>query len=592
MKKILVPLLVLMLLCLSMTALAEGGDAITLELNTSKLPVYASGDPYLEGLTEQTDLPVLVMPVKKAYQLTVKVLPQTVKNKKIVLSVDNDAVAKASGNTVTAKAPGEAVLTIASAQDPAAVLQYRIVVIQPITRITLTASEKNVAAGGTITLTPVFTPENATRKQVTWSTTTGSLLSVDENGVVTGLKKGSGRVTATAADGSNVRVSININVTQGAQEITLDKPELTVDVKKTAMLKATVLPKDTNNKKVIWSSSDESIAKVDNTGRVTGVALGQCEIICTSQDNGEVQAKAAVQVQQPVTAIAFGPAPAIYAGETAQLTWTVSPENATNPALKLTSSSPKILTVADDGTVTGVSAGDVTIHAVTTDGSNRKAQLKTKVMQHVTDVHFLRHTAYIDLGLSSSAGVVIEPKKYTNHHMTWEIADPSIASVSQDQKDPAKVDIHGLSNGETTLTGTSEDGGLQTTLQVKVGEWNDALKWASATIDGRGNFLFKVKNHSSLTITRVVVEVECFDEAGNPAEGINRKDAGNKVNITYTNTLGPGETTSTKAWNASNYDNNIGWAVAKCRIKMFVIDGDWEKWVPKNKQQTKKISIN
>jgi uncharacterized protein YjdB len=413
---------------------------------------------------------------------------------------------------------------------------------------------------------------------------------VDENGVVTGLKKGNGRVTATAADGSNVRVSININVTQGAQEITLDKPELTVDVKKTAMLKATVLPKDTNNKKVIWSSSDESIAKVDNTGRVTGVALGQCEIICTSQDNGEVQAKAAVQVQQPVTAIAFGPAPAIYAGETAQLTWTVSPENATNPALKLTSSSPKILTVADDGTMTGVSAGDVTIHAVTTDGSNRKAQLKTKVMQHVTDVHFLRHTAYIDLGLSSSAGVVIEPKKYTNHHMTWEIADPSIASVSQDQKDPAKVDIHGLSNGETTLTGTSEDGGLQTTLQVKVGEWNDALKWSSATIDGRGNFLFKVRNDSSLTITKIVVEVECFEDDGTPVP-VNRKDAGNKVNITYTNTLGPGGTTSTNGWNAGNYDNMIGWDYTKCRIKMFVIDGDWEKWVPKNRQQMKKITI-
>ena len=591
MKKILVPLLVLMLLCLSMTALAEGGDAITLELNTSKLPVYAAGDPYLEGLTEQTDLPVLVMPVKKAYQLTVKVLPQTVKNKKITLSVDNDAVAKASGNTVTAKAPGEAVLTIASAQDPAVAIQYRIVVIQPITRITLTASEKSVAAGGTITLTPTFTPENATRKQVIWSTTTGTLLSVDENGVVTGLKKGSGRVTATAADGSNVRVSININVTQGAQGITLDKPELTVDVKKTAMLKATVLPADTNNKKVIWSSSDESIAKVDNTGRVTGVAVGQCEIICTSQDNGEVQARAAVQVQQPVTKITFGPAPSIYVGETAQLTWTVEPETATNPALKLSSSNAKILTVENDGVVTGVSAGDANINAVTTDGSNRKATLKTRVMQHVTSVQFLRHTAYIDRGTTSAAGVVIEPKKFTNHNMTWEVADTSIATISQNKKDPVKVDIHGVSNGDTTVTGTSEDGGFQTTLQVRVGEWNNAMKWVDATIDGRGNFLFKVKNTSSLTITRVVVEVECLDADGNPANGINRKDGGNIVNITYTRTLGPGKTSSTDGWQAGNYDNQIGWDVAKCRIKMFVIDNDWEKWVPKNKQQMKKITL-
>lgn len=590
MKKILVPLLVLALLCLGMTALAEGGDAITLELNTSKLPVYAAGDPYLDGLTEQTDLPVLVVPVKKAYQLSVKVQPQSVKNKKVTLSVDNDAVAKVAGNTLTGKAPGETVLTIASAQDPAAAIRYRVVVIQPITRITLTASAKSVAAGGTITLTPTFTPENATRKLVTWSTPTDKLLSVDGNGVVTGISKGNGRVTATAADGSNVRVSININVTQGAQEIKLDKPELTVDVKKTAMLKATVLPAAANNKKVIWSSSDESIATVNNAGRVTGVAIGQCEIICTSQDNGEVQARAAVQVQQPVTKIAFGPAPAVYAGETAQLSWTIEPDSATNKALKLTSSSPKILTVTDDGVVTGVTGGVANVNAITADGSKRRAQMKLTVMQHLTSAKFLRHTAYIDLGTTSSAGVVVEPKKFTNHRMSWEVADPSIAAISQNPKDPLKVDIRGLSNGDTTITGTSEDGGFQTTLQVKVGEWDNALKWVNATIDGRGNFLFKVRNNSSLTITRVVVEVECFEDDGTPAN-VNRKDAGNKVNITYNRTLGPGETSSEKGWNMGNYDNMIGWDVAKCRIKMFVIDSDWEKWVPANRRQTTKITI-
>jgi uncharacterized protein YjdB len=590
MKKILVPLLVLTLLCLGMTALAEGGDAITLELNTSKLPVYAAGDPYLDGLTEQTDLPVLVIPVKKAYQLSVKVQPQSVKNKKVTLSVDNGDVVKAAGNTVTGKAPGEAVLTIASAQDPGVTIQYRIVVIQPITRITLTPSAKSVAVGGTITLTPVFTPENATRKQVTWSTTTDKLLSVDENGVVTGIKKGNGRVTATAADGSNLRVSININVTQGAEEITLDKPELTVDVGKTAMLKATILPKDTNNKKVSWSSSDEGIAKVNAQGRVQGVTVGECEIVCTSQDNGEVQAKATVHVQQPVKKIVFGAAPNIYKDETAQLICTAEPADATNPVLKFTSSNPKILTVDEDGTLTGISAGDATIIAESTDGSRRKAQLKVRVMQHVTGVRFLRHTAYIDLGTSSSAGVVIEPDKFTNHHMSWESEDDSIASVSQDRKVLSKADIRGNREGTTTVTGTTEDGGFKAYLTVRVGHWDNALRWVNAEIDGRGNFLFRVKNTSDLTITRVVVEVECFEDDGTPAH-VNRRDAGNKVNITYNKTLGPGETTSERGWNAGDYDNMIGWDVAKCRIKMFVIDNDWEKWIPANRRPTTQITI-
>ena len=53
MKKILISLLVLMMLCMSLPALAEGGEAITLELNTARLPYYAPDDPSLAGLVAE-----------------------------------------------------------------------------------------------------------------------------------------------------------------------------------------------------------------------------------------------------------------------------------------------------------------------------------------------------------------------------------------------------------------------------------------------------------------------------------------------------------------------------------------------------------
>ena len=589
MKRFLIPLLVLALLCAGLSAHAEE-DAITLELNTTRLPLYAAGDPYLSGLTEQTDLPVLVLPVKKSWQLSVKVQPQKVRNKQFSLSVDNDQVVRVKKNTVTGLTPGETVLTIASAQDPNVTIQYRVVVVQPITRITLTASAKSVAAGSTMSLSPVIVPDNATKQQVTWASANESILTVDENGVVTGVKKGNGRVTATAADGSNVRVNINIPVTQGANEITLDHSEVTVDVGRTALLKATVLPKDTNNKKVAWSSSDASIASVNAQGRITGISLGDCEIICTSQDNGDVQAKATVHVQQPVKKVTFGAAPAVYVGESAQLTWTIEPDNATNPALKFTSSNPKVLAVEDDGTVTGISVGEAAVIAKTTDGSNRQAKLKVKVMQHVTGVHFLRHTAYIDLGESNGAGVEIEPKKFTNHNMIWETADDSVASVAPDRKTPTKVTITGNREGTTTVTGITEDGGLRTNIEVKVGNWNSALHFDSASANGRGNFRFRVTNESDLTITRVVIEVKCFEDDGTEAL-VNRNDAGNTCRFTCTRTLTPGMTCGETDFKSSSYDNGIAWDIAKCRIIMFVIDNDWEKWIPGKMQQTKQIRL-
>ena len=79
MKKILIALLVLALLCVSLAALAE--DEITLQLNTSKVQVYAADDPYLKGLTaEGGTLPVIVVPVKRSFSLQVTVQPRTGRN--------------------------------------------------------------------------------------------------------------------------------------------------------------------------------------------------------------------------------------------------------------------------------------------------------------------------------------------------------------------------------------------------------------------------------------------------------------------------------------------------------------------------------
>ena len=589
MKKILIPLLVLMLLCMSIGALAEGQEAVTLEVNTAKLPLYAADDPYLNGLAEQGSLPVLVLQVKKSLQLSVTVLPKTLKNRKFTLSVDNEEVVRVKGNAVTGLKPGETVLTIASNEDPSATLQYRIAVIQPVTRITVSAPEKSVAVGGTIQLTSAALPEDATRQQVTWTSADERIATVDENGVVTGVKRGTARITATATDGSKIRTSISLAVAQMAEEISLDKDEVTVDVGRTAVIKATVLPKDTNDKGVIWSSSDEGIAKVDKSGRVTAVALGECEIIGTSKTTGTVQAKAVVHVQQPVKKVTFDAAPAVYANESAQLTWHVEPEDASNKSLTFKSSNEKILTVNGDGTVTGVGYGKANVIATTTDGSKRQAKVQVNVLQHVTGVHMYRHTAYIDIGASNLTRAIVEPDKGTNHNMTWESADESIATVEKEAKQPNRAKIRGISEGETTVTVTTEDGGFQASLLVKVGNFENSLKWVNAEIDGRGNLLFRVKNVSDLNITRVTLEVTCMDDAGNPVMGVNAKDGTNVLTAVYNKRVDPGATTNEfDGWKIQNRDDSIAFRTMDVRIVEFEIDHDWVKLIRKNHQPVRK----
>ena len=588
MKKVLVFLLALALLLMSMPALAEEGEAVTLELNTARLPVYAADDPYLNGLTAADDgLPVLVLFTKKSQQLQIAVSPKTVKNKKVDLSVDNEAVARAKGNTVQAVAPGEAVLTIASQEDPSVTLQYRIIVIQPVTRITVAAPAKSVAVGGTMQLTAAFQPADATRQAVAWESANEQVATVDQNGTVTGVKRGNVRITATATDGSKIRANISVEVTQTATEIQLDKPEVTVDAGRNVVLKADVLPKETNNKKVVWSSSDENIAMVNGQGRVTGVALGECEITCASAEAGEVQAKAIVHVQQPVKKLTFNEAPFVYNGESAQLTWNIEPADASNQALSFTSSNTKVLTVDENGVVTGVAGGTANVKAVTTDGSNRQAQVKVTVGQHVTGVHMKRHTAYIDLGQTSSAGAILEPEgaKNLNSRVTWETADPGIATVSQNHKDPKKVDITGTGYGLTTVTVTTEDGGFRAPITVNVGDWENSLKWVTCRFDGRGNLQFEIRNESDVNINGIQIEMECFDSDGPVA--VNTKTGKNIVTGIYNKNLAPGQTTKVDLWKMQDYDPQIGFAGMRVRIAQFQIEGDWVKVVRKNNRQTK-----
>ncbi len=593
MKKILSLLLALVMLLTGLAALAEGGDTVKLELNAARLPVYAADDPYLNGLNAGGGtLPVIVLPVKKSIQLQVTVTPKTVKNKKVELSADKEEIVRVKGNSLTGLKTGEAVLTIASVQDPSVTLQYRIIVIQPVTRITLTAPAKSVAIGNTMKLEPAYIPANATLQQVAWTSSDERIARVDGDGVVTGVKRGNARITATAADGSNIRANISVQVTQSAEQITLDKTELTIDAGRNVALKATVLPKDANNKKVVWSSSDERVATVTAAGRVNAVALGDCEITCASEEVGTVLAKAVVHVQQPVKKVTFGAVPAVYNGESAQLTWTVEPADATNPKLSFSSSNGKILTVSEDGTVTGVSGGEAFVNAVTTDGSKRQAKIKVKVMQHLTGVHMLRRVAYIDYGQTSSAGAVLEPAKAKNinSNMTWESGNPSVASVKQNARTPNKVDITGVSYGDTTIYGTTEDGGFRTSLLVWVGDWENSLKWQEGKFDARGNLRFSVKNVSDLNITSITLEMECFDFDGNP-EPVNTKNGSNVVKVMYNKTLAPGKTTPDDGWKLIDYDrdytNANGMAAIRVRIAEFQIDNDWVKLVRKNNRQMK-----
>ena len=570
---------------------AKKAESVTVD--TAKLPLFTADDPVIGPLLQEggEDLPVLVVPVKKAYELQCTVLPKNATNRKTVLSTGDAGVLKVKGLTITGVAPGETVLTVANQLSPEVNTQFRVLVVKPVTRIEVTAPAAELAVGGQLTLSASVIPADAAVKGVTWRSGDETIATIDQDGMVTGLKRGSARLIATSTDGSNIRANISLKVVQKAESITLNKDELTIDVGRTGMLTATVLPKDTNSKNVTWSTSDASVATVNKEGRVTGVSLGTCEITCSSAGDASVKAVATVNVQQPVTKVAFDGEISVYAGETGKVTWTVQPANASNPALSLSSTNTKILTVSDDGTVTGVKQGEAYVKATTTDGSNRQAKVKVKVLQHVEGVEMRRRTAYIDVKETASTEAILSPKNASNKNMTWRSAKPSIATVSGTTN---KVKITGVAKGETTVYGITEDGGFETSIRVLIGDWDHALKLNKVESNAYGDVYFSIKNVSDLNITRITLEGS-FYRNGEPVP-VNSKNGSNTVTITYKKTLRPGESTVSysnpdkfyKCISVSNYQKDPeGFNELRLRIVSYQIDGDWVKTIRNNHRPSK-----
>ena len=169
----------------------------------------------------------------------------------------------------------------------------------PVTGITISPTTAAIAVGEETQLTANVAPDNASIKTVTWSSSDTSVATVDANGKVTSLGEGSATITATTDDGgftADCEVTVNVVAVTG---ISLDKDIATIEIGKSTQLTATISPENATNKNVTWSSSNTSVATVDEDGLVTAVAEGSATITVTTED-GEKTATCRVTVTQPV----------------------------------------------------------------------------------------------------------------------------------------------------------------------------------------------------------------------------------------------------------------------------------------------------
>ena len=323
--------------------------------------------------------------------------------------------------------------------------------------VSLSKTSMTLVEGDSETISATVSPSNATNQTVSWSSSPSDVASVD-GGKVTALKPGKATVTVTTADGGK---TATCSVTVEAKKIpvtgvTLDKTEAELVEGENITLTATIAPEDATDKTVSWVSSDEEIAKVDSEGKVSAIAPGTADITVTTTD-GEKKAVFALTVVAkvvPVESIAIDKETLeLVEGDSATLTATVSPDNASDKTYAWTSSNPDVATVAEDGTVTAIAPGNTTITATSNDGG-KTASCEVSVAKRVIPVESvtLSGETSVTAGDTVTFTYTITPSDATVQDVKWSSSDESVIKVDADGT--AVV----LKNGVATITVTTVDG--------------------------------------------------------------------------------------------------------------------------------------
>lgn len=317
--------------------------------------------------------------------------------------------------------------------------------------------------------------------EITWSSSNPNVATIeqDENNntriTVIGKEIGVAQITATISkEGITRSAYCNIEVIEANSikvlSVELDKTNEIIDLGtdvKTLQLTAKINPEFANNgTELTWTSSNPSVAMVDNNGLVTGVTNGTAVITVKTSNNKT--ATCIVTVQTTTTGIELSPAKAtldLNGTRTLQLNAKVLPEGANiGNDITWTSSNTNIAIVDNTGLVTGISKGTATITAKTSNGYTATSVILCYTPITSIVLNPTSETIYIGNGIYSSTvqiNAIVTPSN-TDENITWTTSNSGVAKVSDTGL------VTAVSTGTVIITAKNPSGTIQATSTITI----------------------------------------------------------------------------------------------------------------------------
>lgn len=176
----------------------------------------------------------------------------------------------------------------------APIITYNITVVD-VTSISIPNSI-SLNDGDNYVFSPVISQQGATTI-FTWHSSNTSVATVDENGILNTTGIGTTTITCTAHNGVSAQCEVTVNPVS-VSGITLNETETELTVGEKLQMEATIAPDNATDKSVTWSSTNEAVAVVSESGLVTAVGSGTCQIKATANDGSGKSASCLVTVEK------------------------------------------------------------------------------------------------------------------------------------------------------------------------------------------------------------------------------------------------------------------------------------------------------
>ena len=224
------------------------------------------------------------------------------------------------------------------------------------------------------------------------------------------------------------------------------------------------MPTDASDKSVTWTSSDSSIATVNDNGTITAIAIGTATITVKTNDGGKTATCRVSVTPIHVTSVKLNKSSTtLVVGESETLTATVLPADATDKSVTWTSSDSSVATVNSNGTITAVAIGTATITVKTNDGGKTATCWVSVTPVHVTRISLNKTSTTLVVGNTETLTATVLPEDATDKSVTWTSSNSSVATVNSNGK------ITAVGQGNATIIATSVDNpNAKAFCQVKV----------------------------------------------------------------------------------------------------------------------------